>query len=377
MAALSALQDKLEAGLEQFLKAKRDAGKLTAFTQGEELRSRFAAAWNALLAGAEQPWHRDTIVQRLSYATTNSGHWWAGAELPLDERARKVHRELVERTDCGSFEYFDFMADDECAITGERLRLELHDWVPVLGTVDLKSATTLRDREFVPVTRLPERGVEHLVIEAPSGELLISDWFRHPAFTEAVNDPASRGEYSVNTHAGKARQTAWYAARGFASIFVGNTMPSVVARDGHLIIACVDEDAAYEGRPGLEGEALGSVCTDLWWATAIDREVLTRTMAQTLGRAEAESAVAELLESTDHVSVRVQPGMLHLYHTADPYLMQELGCPVVSDVAVEQMYGVLSQTELCWMPKSQLQAPAPQAAAPTPAAASKVRRPRP
>lgn len=356
--------DQFRGYLKQFLLAVRATRSLPQVPHAERRESRFADAWNAFVTGSDDEYRLQAIAEKLS------GGLFVHISYDL-AKLPETYKDIVAKADGGTFEWFQFGSDSQdCMVTGKRLHVEMTDWAPVLGVLEGPT----RETRFVSVGPLPAPKVEHLVIQVPSGELLVSDWFRHPAFTDSVEDPDGKAyKYSLNNDAGKARKTAWHAnENGFMSVFVGNTMPAIVQRGDHVLFARVDEDDvdgdANTPSP-LEGDVLGHVCTDLWAATAIDREVLTGVFERTMSRAEAEAAVVELLEETDHVTVKVKPGVMHLYHTANPAGILKFRADGVSDKAVEEMYCVLSERELDWVPKS---APAPVATA-TPAR----RRPRP
>lgn len=78
-----------------------------------------------------------------------------------------------------------------------------------------------------------------------------------------------------------------YADHGMFHMFVGNSSPGIFQReDGIIIIA----SAFYEDEEELKeiekkhGKRLGSVCTDLWWVSAMDAENFVKSRLASDGR---------------------------------------------------------------------------------------------
>jgi len=256
------------------------------------------------------------------------------------------HLSLCAAADAGNFEWFDLDTRRACLVTGQDLCVELKGWVPTLGVYDYKNKL----EPFVALkSELPLPQVRSHVINVPSGELLISDWFRIEAFTETVKN--SKDDFDINNQTGKHEQTEWYAKKyGFMSVCVGNTCPKLIEREGQIVVASLTESES-----GLKGRQAGYVCTDLWWATAIDRQVLTDIIATSIPRDEAERQVADYLDTKNNhnivTTLNVRPGQYHVYHTAKPVDMSEFKSTKVSTAGIDQLYGVISQEELSWTPK--------------------------
>ena len=234
-----------------------------------------------------------------------------------------------------------------CDRTGTTYFMQMQSgWKPHYGTFD-------DHHDLVPLTHGVEPlKVQHQVIPVPSGELLINDWFRIPAFTEAVK-PAKYT--SVNELGGCWATSAHYGQLGFASVYVGDGMPSVMRQGDALMIGAVDFDIDEADEPA---GALGRVCTDLHWATLIDREVLTAIVAKTEGREAAEKQVAALLQEYAHTTttVRLPAGSeLHIYHCEHEGLQKSFQCDGVDGKAFDALHLVASPTELAWTPLKQAQ----------------------
>lgn len=334
--------DAAEAAIEAFLLKLSEHRSLAPVPDMFRRSHRLAHAWNALIRGEQDPEQLKRIAHSLNYAIFVGG----AVHLHADTALEQAYDKIVAAADGGTFDWCYLDSQEQCDTTGERVHFELQDWTPRLGTIDHQS----RDRDLLPLKPIPEPSVLHHVIQAPSGELLVADWFRHGEFTRAVKEIAGEG---VGTDVGKLRLTSWYAQKhGFMSVFVGNTCPGICERGDHLVIARIDEDGEM-GEPPIAGNVVGHICTDLWWATAIDRQVLTDILARSMGTDEAKLAVVALLED-DHSTIttlRVPPGTLHVYHTARETDMQRFRSPDVPESSIRRLWAVVSTRELNWTPK--------------------------
>lgn len=338
------LSEAAEAAIAKYLAAVGASQPLACIPDADMFRRthRLAHAWNALAAGSIDDHQMARLARSFDYALLVTGR-----SLSRAKSRDEAYSMLVERVDSGTLEWFENDSHEECGSTGERVYFELHSWRPRLGTVDHQR----RNSEFTALKPIPRPAVLHHRIPVPSGELLIADWFRIPAFTEAVEDPAAKSyEYSINNAAGRARSVTWHAGHGFMSVCVGNTSPSIVVRGGQLVIAYVDEE--MEGPP-LEGDIVGNVCTDYWWASVIDRRILTDIVARSMQRDEAERLVDDMVQNqaSDVTTVKVKPGMLHFYFTPKTEDMQDFHADGVSVTSIGDLYAVASVTELSWKPR--------------------------
>ena len=254
-----------------------------------------------------------------------------------------IHARLVSLVDTGSFDEV-WCDTQECQRHGQRISLRLTNWRPEMGTIDRKAGP---DAPFVPLVagQFGPRTVHHTTIPVPSGELLINDWFRIDAFSRACR-ALDEDKMSINIHAGCVQQTLRYAQElGFAHVMVGNSVPSVVARDGRIDIGHYDEDE--EG--GMDGDHLGNVCTDLWWTTIIDKQVLLDICATAMPREQALQEIDAFLAQYDHtvMTTQVPPGTYHLYFSGDTETFAEkFDSPDADMSAFEKPMFILSPVPL-------------------------------
>lgn len=343
----------LDSAIAAFLRALRDAGRLEPVPAMYKRSHHLAHAWNAFVARTEDARQVERICFKVSYALMNV------LKVRKADDVCATYRNIVEQADAGDFEWFRVDAVEECQTTGERLLMEWRNWAPCLGSRPERAEGYLY-RPLIPAAAIEPPTVVRHEIDAPSGELLIADWFRIPCFTEAVLDPAEKAcEYSISTAAGCQRQAQWYSRNfGFASISVGNSSPDLLVREGadadrsgHILLAHFEEDYRVKNDPA-GGRMAGSVCTDLWWVTVIDRQVLTSILARTLTQAEAEIAVQVLIDDGNIRRVRVRPGKLFVYHTADYPDMNDFESAQAPTAGVEQLYGVISEREITFSCKA-------------------------
>lgn len=220
--------------------------------------------------------------------------------LSADERVHAVYADLVERADIGDF----WRGPDlECEACGTRLRAAIKGWNITLATNRYREPDRLDPCQYVP-------GLKEVFLDITSGELLIADWFRVEGFTEIVD--AEKPDISINFAAGEVEQTRHYAdTHGFISVFVGNSVPAVYvnAAKGRVVVGHMAEDLGDDDYQTADswGDFVtkGRVCTDLWWATAIDRQRLVDILASRHGQARASELVESYLKETSDDVTRI------------------------------------------------------------------------
>lgn len=117
-----------------------------------------------------------------------------------------------------------------------------------------------------------------VILDVPSGKIVFGNDFR----SFVVCDDS---RYDVNAKVGKKNTTEAYARVGLVHIFVGNTCPRVYKNETGLTVESryepdydeksedeVDQDSHWQ----RENESLGSICTDLWWFSAMDYDHFMR-----------------------------------------------------------------------------------------------------
>lgn len=300
------LDETMAPALARFMGALLDAGRLTRLSGTGGRRGNIMDAWNGLFSNDGE---RQARLEFL-------GHRFSHAFLfrKVDEA---VHREgkyaddkaaydaMVAAVDRGDLRRHEALVEDYCFSSGERFHLAFAGWTPRFDRFEGGAFLTMEDVS-VPA-------VAECEVEFETGEVLVADWFRIEAFTDAVKEAEDDGN-DINSALGCIRRTQEYAERlNFVSVMVGNSCPSVLCDDGLVTVGRVDED--MEG--GNPPEPAGWICTDLWWATLIDRKRLVGIVAERTGAAAAEAAVSDYLDRHDVLTLRLAPGRYRLYFSGD------------------------------------------------------------
>lgn len=117
-----------------------------------------------------------------------------------------------------------------------------------------------------------------VLIAVPSGRLAVANDLRDFC-------PIEEPRISVNYDAGTRAYAEAYAAGGMLHFCVGNTSPDVFRRGDKLVVANYADPDYHDAEDMAEhpvrfipkeqwGEKVASVCTDLWWVSAMDADLL-------------------------------------------------------------------------------------------------------
>jgi hypothetical protein len=297
----------------------------------------------------------------------------------MEENVAKLHHRLMSKVLMGDFDGFETEAQS-CWVSGARLRLEMKGWTPTLERFDSAN------RKFVPLQPgdISAPTLHEVSLPVPSGTLLISDWFRHDAFNALVDKALETDHPDINSEAGCVERTQRLAQDlGIGTVYVGNSSPSIIVdpqgvRVGWAADGDAYDDASGEGEPKdmrreqerkapLVGQEAGRVCTDMWWVTMIDKQVLVdlfaRTMPLEVAQQEVDTLIAE--QASDIIQVTVPKGDYHLYFAGKPeVLAQQFVMEEMNFDGFEEPMLALSASKLT--PKVQAQAPVTAAKRPKP-----------
>lgn len=340
----------------RFMADMRGAGALQPSDSLAE-RNRWVGAWNRFVRDPEDHYAADTCLVPLRLLVQRECLYARTAD---DQQMQNRHADLCVKFDSGSFGNWDFdgCSAEPCPATGEKLRPMLRDgWKPVLLKFSFEGNAS-GERFEVITDGIPEQQVLHVSIPVPSGNMIAADWFRFGdnLFTSAVD--ARSLDFDINYEFGRRAQTEYYAREfGFLSISVGNSSPSLLQRDGHLVLACETGDGDPVGKP------LGSVCTDLWWATVIDEAVLRDLIARKHGDAGLTALEEYLAKDRNHFRFKAPQGTLHAYYSAGRKPLKEF-TPEGIDFNrrnLRSVHGLFSSSEINWIANS----PRPMPVAPT------------
>jgi hypothetical protein len=109
-------------------------------------------------------------------------------------------------------------------------------------------------------------------VHVPSGVLVFANDLRPLVLVE--------NHHSANTSIGCKRICEDNAAQGMVHFFVGNTCPAVATRGDALLVANFWADEDDDLDVGVEEEGVHNrICTDLWWASAMDKDLFLERCA--------------------------------------------------------------------------------------------------
>jgi len=221
-----------------------------------------------------------------------NGHWKNGAEWDSTDwirRPEERYRELFYDFGFGA----PLLTEEEAVRLAEAIETgtELPEFIPFIRMSKMRcthchSPHTLASngisiKVLEPCPR-PEGLLQAVIrLNVPSGKLVFANdlrsWFRTPA------------DYDINSRLGCHLTTLEYGKIGMAHGFTGNTCPGIWRMpDGRILIANEPAGDRWDAekktyipipeseRETLGGEAVGSICTDLWWYCAVDQDELQR-----------------------------------------------------------------------------------------------------
>ena len=133
-------------------------------------------------------------------------------------------------------------------------------------------------------------------IEFQSGDMVFNDTFPQEVFTKSEAD--------IGTIPGRAKVGEDMAEQGLMHFFVGNSCPDVWREGDTIFFGSLPEDEQKGPK------RVGSICTDLWWASFVDSVILTRRAINVQGLENPESdpkaEIAHMRKKGG--SVQVKPG---------------------------------------------------------------------
>lgn len=326
--ALNAHEDEVfKPAMLKWLESLRAQGRLNIITGLAGRSARTPNAWNAFVAGTAEDYQIDNLLNTLksfliwSVITVDQerhkrkkaeGHIKGTVTPPTQDMIDAAYAKLVNDVEQGNTDHSVRFDDIQDGKTGDRLKIELVGW----------HATLMRmtpDYHYEQAFDAEVIGLQSVEIDLPTGELLLSDWIRVPGFKQATDLGFDDASLNINCTQGAVNTTKAHATRhNFAHVQTTNTSV-IVHQDetGRLMVSerwdkRDEEDATADGM-----KVVGDFSCDLWWATAIDKQVLLELMAQ--GGCEVpQETLQEYLTSSDAyadniVQLNVKPGRYRLH----------------------------------------------------------------
>jgi hypothetical protein len=316
----------------------REQGRLLPIEVDERRGFKWTENWNKLVLG------HDVLLYELISPIAQHVRYAARASTEVDRR--QVAADLLDGA-LGASSDVVFHIDGQCQITGSRAVIRIGSgWQLKLSRSRLREGARGFDySDFEPV---PPPSMIQVHVDAPSGKILVADWFRLPdnEFTEYCKDGEPEG--SLSTQYGINLRTEFLAkSKGVLSIFVGNSSPSIYQDGNRLLLANLEEVTAHSGR-----KKLADTCTDLWWVTMMDEQLLRQRLGEFLhDQGKADSAIDEYLESGQCEVIEVPPGTLFMSFPCVADTFREFDCndQPLSLQFVNELYAVMSSQPIEWV----------------------------
>lgn len=291
-----------------FLAQARSEHHLGEIEHSETHNSNFVHIWNKFLNEPESlnQYDKHHVLNTLMQPLLFEANYYREDEKITDESLVQRYEHLIERLNTGAFTDDSplssiTLTEHYCFECGAKMKLFFNHWHPelkVFGKFDGKY-------EY----RCPEpcigEKLHTLSLEVKGTELLAADWFRIPAFTEAVD---THYEFDINCAKGQLDEAKYLLEKfNVAKISMGNMVPHMFMK-GDLVVAGYEDEEAQTPHDFTD---LGRVCCDLWAITLLEADTLVKIVAekQNISEADARLMVDKYLDETDYiVRIPVQPG---------------------------------------------------------------------
>lgn len=279
----------------------KERSKLGLLKEPENLGNHYSnllVAWSNLVNGKLTHFDEDKIkntFERLIEPSVMS-IIYSKEEVNINDK----YEELIKKINDGNFLPTDLQSDSECFDCAQRIKLCAKDWNFKIATLKLNEN---KKYEYKLIDDCIEEKLYEVKVNFSTGELLIADWFRIKEFTEQVEYNKDYKDVSINASLGQIKSTQHAANLGFVTVHVGNSCPTIFEKDGNFVF----------GREKEEGDVIsytdkGTVCTDLWNVTIIDKQKLIEIVALKLGEEKAMEIVEEYIAENDMHKFSVTPG---------------------------------------------------------------------
>lgn len=312
-------EEAMAPALVLYMKQLHAAGRLVRMDGYEGRHFSFLDSWNAILDGATE----DYLWGRVSH---DLAHWFLfrayhqpmkrvrGGE-DFESVASEAWNSLIQGVETCVIDPIEFRGNIRCQTTGEPLYVGFENWKPSVWILT-------KDIDVVRAGPVAAPGIETVDITFPTGHLLIADWLHIPAFIKA----GRAKDFDFNCDRGKREAVKWYAEElGLAHVFVGNTCPGVLKYSGGFVVGPLVYDEETDDTVAPAGTTeIGSICTDLWWATITDRETVLGILTRKMSREAAETELAAYLKKNEVVQVQVEPGRWRLSFCGETGAYSEL-----------------------------------------------------
>lgn len=289
----------------KFIQDKAKNGEILPIKNSQTHTARFINLWDNLIENKLDSYQIEDLgtIFRGIVQSYVSPLFYNKKELPFVLQNMETHyNTLTEVIQKGNFDWYDLKVEGECVCCGSKFHPLGKNWKIVLAEVDYKN----KDSKITPLKPCMEDKLYQVKVEFKTGELLIADWFRIDEFTKQVGYNQDYQDVSINYASGRLKSTQHAANLGFVTVHVGNSSPTILRQDDSFVFGYVDDERDIK----TEHVSYGSVCTDLWNVTVIDKSRLIEIVALKTGMEKAQQIVETYIEKERHNMTisHVEPG---------------------------------------------------------------------
>lgn len=325
-----AAMEAMTSHLADHLEALAADGRIVAHTTLPNRRMNLLTSWNVMCGAAPPTWRtrRDETMEvagRLQRAMLDTPLMLLAfdiAEGRVDEEGRAAAmRRFRDRLDAGTLSMFEMSTREQDFVSGDSLDVELRSWALKFG----RRVEWGRDME--PAEDAAPTVPQILEMDAPTGEILVRDWFQDEGFTNLVDEgnPWRGGSRDEDE-----REAERYARdHGFMSVRASERSLGVFTKGNRVTIGHHDEDEYPRGPEGHR--KCGELTIELRRISVIDRGVLEAMLTRLHGEAEGRAVADRLAKDRRTVRLRMMPGryrfrssgegaIAHLLEIGDPSL---------------------------------------------------------
>lgn len=252
------------------------------------------------------------------------------------EKVLETYVRFISKIEAGNFpaQYLSTYDYGKCSGCGKNFHVELGLWNGRLQVAnpDKKNVNT----PFFSPEYCGNDKIESVTVNFPSGKLYVNDWVRIKEFTDLViyrGEDEYKENANINYTVGRIFHIKYYAEKfNFISVNVGNSSPRVFADNNNLVIGCHSEE---DESLNSNFEKKGTVCTDLWNATIIDKETLYKLLEPNL-KEKTQAAIDDWVNDSETFEIEVEPGEYTLHFHGNYYDFEKTAKKQSSKLSEEQ-----------------------------------------
>lgn len=275
-------------------------------------RINIVSEWNAMCGtggglwlGQESQRRRiaSRILMMLAWHDLHSIGWDVRHGKSDPEAREQAMRRVEARMDGGTSDII-WAGEEQDFVSGEELSFMLSGWNLVVGRRIRDWRSRARDAVLEPIEDLEPIRLHETEIEAPTGRLLVAEWFHVPGFTELVDegDPWRGGSDAEN----ESDAERYVRDHGFVSVSTIRRSLTVFTRGDAIGIGHHDEDGDHPKPKGCRRVA--DFMVDLRKVSIVDRAVLLDIVRRIHPDGDAEAMVAEMEKTRGVVRLNMRPG---------------------------------------------------------------------